>query len=225
MAGTPAGEPSSATVLAVMARYPAVGEVKTRLAQTIGAERACMLYRAFLQDIQDRFGRGPRPFVWMVHPPDRDFAALCGTRLRCLPQVGRDLGERLLNCVRRLCDEGFERVIVIGADVPHVRAAWLDEAEGRLDTADVVLGPAGDGGYYLVAMRAAHDIFTGIAMGTSAVLAETLAQAARAGLGVHLLPRSFDIDGADDIERLRQLLDDPAEVTLPHTAAALRELR
>jgi len=222
MADAPAAGATSSTVLAVMARYPTVGEVKTRLAQTIGPERACALYRAFLQDIETRFASGPRAFVWMFHPPERDFAALVGPGVRCVPQVGGDLGERLLNCVRRLCADGFDRVIVIGADVPHLRAAWLDEAQDCLDTADVALGPTDDGGYYLVALRAAHDIFTDIAMGTPAVLAETQAKAARAGLRVHLLPRSFDIDGADDLDRLRRLLDGPADVALPCTSAALR---
>jgi uncharacterized protein len=213
----------SSTVLAVMARYPAVGEVKTRLAVTIGAERACALYRAFLQDIEARFARGPRSFVWMFHPADSDFAALVAPAVRCLPQVGDDLGERLYNCVRQLCGDGFERVMVIGADVPHVREAWLDEAEVRLDMADVVLGPSDDGGYYLVALRAAHDIFTGITMGTSSVLADTLVKAAGAGLRVHLLPATFDIDAASDLERLRQLLDHGGAACLPHTAALLRE--
>jgi len=213
---------AQAAVLAVMARYPAAGEVKTRLAQTLGAEPACALYRAFLHDIESRFAAGPRAFVWMFHPPERDFAALAGTGVRCLPQVGRNLGERLLNCVRHLCEEGFERVIVIGADVPHVRSAWLDEAQCSLDTADVALGPTDDGGSYLVAMRAAHDIFTGIDMGTASVLAQTQAKAARAGLAVHLLPRSFDIDEVADLERLRRFLEDEPDVALPHTSAALR---
>ncbi len=205
-----------------MARYPAVGEVKTRLAETLGAERACALYRAFLRDIEARFAYGPRAFVWMFHPPERDFAALAAAGVRCVPQVGRDLGERLLHCMRHLCADGFERLIVIGADVPHLRDAWLDEAEQQLDTADVVLGPSDDGGYYLVAMRTPHDIFTGITMGTASVLADTLAKARRTGLRVHLLPGCFDVDGADDVVRLRQLLDADAGLRLPHTADALR---
>jgi rSAM/selenodomain-associated transferase 1 len=205
-----------------MARYPAVGEVKSRLAAVIGAPQACALYRAFLQDIQARFASGPRAFVWLFDPPERDFAAHVGPGVRCVPQVGRDLGARLLNGVRRLIDDGFARVIVIGADVPHVREAWLDEAEQRLEAADVVLGPSDDGGYYLVAMRAAHDVFTGVAMGTSTVLADTLAQAARARLAVHLLPPSFDIDTIDDLARLRRLMAIEGDAWLPRTTVALR---
>jgi uncharacterized protein len=211
------------TVLAVMARYPVVGEVKTRLAETIGAPRAYVLYRAFLQDIEARWAPGPRAFVWLFHPPEHDFAAQAGPGVRCLPQVGRDLGERLFNGVRRLSGEGFARVIVIGADVPHLHDAWLDEAEQRLDAADIVLGPSDDGGYYLVAMRAAYDIFSGIAMGTPQVLEQTLAKAAGARLSVHLLPRSFDIDTADDLSRLHRWIEGNGVTWLPHTVAALRD--
>ena len=127
------------------------------------------------------------------------------------------------NCFQTLCREGFERVIMIGADVPHVRDEWLDEAETQLESADIVLGPTDDGGYYLIALRAPHDVFTGVAMSTDCVLAETQRQAAAAGLRVHLLPRSFDIDEAGDLVQLRALLERDG-VRLPHTAAVLAEV-
>jgi rSAM/selenodomain-associated transferase 1 len=214
------------SALVVMARYPQIGEGKTRLARDIGAARACRLYRAFLQDIEARFAGGPRTFIWAFHPPDADFAALTTRASRCMPQRGQDLGERMWQCFQTLSHEGFERVIMIGADVPHVRDDWLDEAETELGGTDVVLGPTDDGGYYLIAMRAPHDLFTGVAMSTDRVLAETLRKAAARGLRVHLLPRSFDIDGGNDLVQLRALLaDDDGGVRLPHTAAVLAEAR
>lgn len=214
------------SALVVMARYPQIGEGKTRLARDIGAERACRLYRAFLQDIEARFAGGPRTLVWAFHPPEADFAALTTHGSRCMPQRGQDLGERMWRCFQALCHEGFERVIMIGADVPHVRDDWLDEAETELGGTDVVLGPTDDGGYYLIALRAPHDLFTGVAMSTDRVLAETLRKAAAQGLRVHLLPRSFDIDEGNDLVQLRALLaDDGCRVRLPHTAAVLAEAR
>jgi rSAM/selenodomain-associated transferase 1 len=208
-----------------MARFPEVGEVKTRLAGTIGAERACALYRAFLQDIAVRFGERPRPLVWMFHPPECDFASVVAPGARCLPQQGESLGERMHHCFRDLCGEGFERVIMTGADVPHVRDAWLDEAENRLDDADVVLGPSEDGGYDLVAMRHPHDIFSGIAMSTDRVLEQTRQKAAALSLRVHLLPRNFDIDEVGDLVRLRDVLEHHGnDVCLPYTAAVLAQL-
>ena len=212
------------SALVVMARYPRLGEGKTRLANAIGAERTYRLYRAFLKDIDTRFAGGRRTLVWAFYPPDTDFAALIRPGSRCLAQSGAGLGARMWNCFHALCREGYERIIMIGADVPHVRDEWLDEAEAQLDSADVVLGPTDDGGYYLVAMRAPHDVFTDIPMGTDRVLVETLRKAAIEGLRVHLLPRSFDIDEEHDLVQLRALLARAdCSVQLPHTAAVLAE--
>lgn len=215
---------SARVALAIMARYPAAGTVKTRLARAIGVERACTLYRAFLHDLDERFTGGRRVVIWAFHPPDSDFAACVSAGACRLPQSGDGLGERMLNCFRRLCTDGFEKVILIGTDAPHLRDQWLDEAEAALDDADVVLGPTDDGGYYLVAMRQPHDIFSGIAMSTARVLADTVAKARSAGLTVRLLARTFDIDEAEDLTRLRALLeDDRVQPPLPHTAALLKE--
>ncbi|MBI1816301.1 MAG: TIGR04282 family arsenosugar biosynthesis glycosyltransferase [Deltaproteobacteria bacterium] len=210
--------------LAVMARYPEVGTVKTRLAGAIGAERACALYRAFLRDLDARFAPQPgRELVWLFHPPERDFAAIVSAGSRCVAQTGRDLGERMHAGFVRLLGEGFAKVLMIGADVPHIRDEWLDDAERALDHADVVLGPTADGGYYLIAMREPHDVFSGIAMSTSEVLAQTQAKAAAAGLRVHLLPPSFDIDEEADVVQLRELLAHSAwAARLRATAAELR---
>ena len=211
------------SALVVMARFPKIGEVKTRLARDIGAECACRLYRAFLHDIDARFAAGRRTLVWAFVPPDADFAAQTRTAARCMPQRGKHLGERMWNVFQALCDEGFDRVIMIGADVPHVRDEWLDEAEMQLGAGDVVLGPTDDGGYYLVAMRAPHDIFSGIEMSTQRVLGETLRKAVASGLRVHLLPRSFDIDAGRDLVQLRTVLKGRC-VRLPRTAAVLAEI-
>ena len=212
------------TALVIMARYPAIGEVKTRLARAIGAERACALYRAFLGDLQARFGEQRRALVWAFHPPESDFAAVVAAGARCLPQRGGTLGERMHNGFRYLCGDGFGRVLMIGADVPHVRDEWLDEAEEHLERADVVLGPTADGGYYLIAMRAPHDVFTGIETSTPHVLTDTRRKAAESGLRVHLLPTSFDVDDEPDLLRLRALLADGGEaLRIPATAALLKE--
>jgi rSAM/selenodomain-associated transferase 1 len=212
------------TALAVMARYPEVGKVKTRLARTIGSQRACQLYRAFLSDIAVRFASGPRELVWFYEPPGRDFATVVGAAGRCLPQAGRGLGERMRNGFRVLLEEGFERVLTIGADVPHISEACLDEADESLDSADLVLGPAADGGYYLIALRQPHDVFTGVGMGTSSVLAATLAKARALGLRIHLLPLGFDIDEEEDVGKLRQQLHDEVLAgQLAATAAVLRQ--
>lgn len=207
----------------IMARYPNVGMVKTRLGRSIGAERACLVYQAFLRDLEDRFARRSRALIWAFHPPESNFPSLVAPGTRCVPQAGQDLGERMHGCFRLLQAEGFDKVILIGADVPHVQEQWLDEAEAALDGSDVVLGPTDDGGYYLIAMREPHDVFTGVEMSTPRVLAETLAKAAAARLRVHLVPPTFDVDDAGDLARLRELLaTGGCEPRLPHTARLLK---
>jgi rSAM/selenodomain-associated transferase 1 len=205
-----------------MARYPAAGIVKTRLARRIGGDRAAALYAAFLRDLQARFSGARRTLVWMFDPPDSEFRAWIGPQACCVPQRGGDLGARMHNAFRSLCGEGFATVIVIGADAPHIRDEWIDEAETALDSADVVLGPTDDGGYYLIAMRAPHDVFSGIEMSTARVLTQTQDKAMMAGLRVRLLPRTFDIDEADDLVRLQALLGNASYPQLPHTEALLR---
>jgi len=211
------------SALVVMARHPENGAVKTRLGRVIGAARARLLYRAFLCDIERRFAGGPRTLVWAYHPRQAPFASVVGPQSRCLPQRGADLAERMHNAFRDVLAEGFDRVLMIGADVPHVAGTWLDEAEACLDTSDVILGPSADGGYYLVALRAAYDIFRGAALGTNRALAGTMDEANRRGLSVHLLPASFDIDEAQDLDRLAHLLDHEGyDAILPATAAVMR---
>ena len=206
-----------------MARYPEIGAVKTRLARTVGAERACALYRAFLQDLTQRFTDQRRVLVWAFHPPDSDFAAIVSPGARCLPQAGADLAERMYNAFSQLCGE-FDRVIMIGVDAPHVRNEWLDEAERSLEQADIVLGPSDDGGYYLVAMRHPHDVFRGVTMGTTEVFEQTRRIADAKGLRLQLLPHTFDVDEAEDLARLRTLLQsDRIALALPATVRLLRE--
>lgn len=208
-----------------MARYPQPGRVKTRLARSLGARRAADLYHAFLLDIDARFAAGRRTLVWVYEPADAPFAELLPAGRRCLPQHGAGLGERMRSCFESLLapdqDGGFDRVIMIGADVPHVRDACLDEADAKLGSNDVILGPSDDGGYYLVALRRPADLFTMIEMGTPRVLEQTLAAVVAAGLRAHLLPVDFDVDDIDDLERLRRELGGSDRPSLPHTVAAL----
>lgn len=199
---------NGARALVVMARYPVLGEVKTRLAARYGAARATALYQAFISDLDARFRGGPRRLVWAYHPATSPFAEIVHAQAYCLPQQGEDLGARMLACFCALCGE-FSSVVMIGADAPHTRDAWIAAAEERLEESDVVLGPSADGGYFLVAMRKPHDIFSGVAMSTPSVLAQTQQLIASMGLRAHLLPRSFDVDEAADVERLRNELRAP----------------
>jgi len=211
-----------------MARYPEPGRVKTRLARSIGSVRAADLYRAFLLDIDARFRDGPRALVWMYEPAEAPFVSVLPEGGVCLPQCGASLGERMRHCFEALLgaagtdgEVGFDRVVMIGSDIPHVRDACIEEADEHLGDHDVVIGPSDDGGYYLVGLRRPIDLFSNIEMGTSEVLERTLDVARVAGMRVHLLSRDFDVDEEADLERLRELIRSGERPYLPHTAAVL----
>jgi hypothetical protein len=116
-------------------------------------------------------------------------------------------------------------VLAIGVDAPHLPAAFLAEAVAALAAdAEVVLGPADDGGYYLIGLAApVPELFQAIPWGTPGVLAATLAAVRRRGLHLRLLPPCFDVDAPADLERLRAVLA-RGEVCLPETARVLGRL-
>ena len=204
-------------VLALVARYPRPGTVKTRLAADLGVEPAHALYCAFLRDLAERLADGPWQVHWLFTPADAPFAAWLGPGCSATPQCGPSLNLRLLNGFRSLRGR-YERVMIMSTDSPQVAPDWVARGFALLDRHDVVLGPCDDGGYYLVGMRASRDIFSGITMSTPTVLEETLALARRRGLSTALLQRTFDVDDLAGLTALRHWLAGH-EHELPRTRA------
>jgi hypothetical protein len=213
-------------VVVVFARYPGPGAVKTRLAQSIGASWASRLYRAFLSDLARNLDVAPFAVRWAVAPPDPGFAALVGVAGEaCFVQEGEDLGERMHAAFVAMQAAGFERCLIVGSDMPQLLVSTLEHAFHRLRDADLVLGPADDGGYYLIGMSRPYDVFRGVRFSTASVLEETRRLAGRLGLRLAELAPAFDVDVAEDLSRLRRLLDEPElRAELPATAAALEAL-
>jgi rSAM/selenodomain-associated transferase 1 len=209
-------------VLVVMAKAPVPGEVKTRLAAQVGERRACALYEAFLRDIAARLAAVPWQLVWAVDPPAADLGRLIGVVHWRIDQRGADLGDRMRCCFEDLFTAGAERAVMIGADAPHLSEPTLRDAFAALASADVVLVPSGDGGYCLVGLAGAHDVFSGIEMGTPRVLAQTARRVASMGLRLWLLPESFDVDEMGDVRALVRLIATGA-VRLDATEAELRK--
>jgi rSAM/selenodomain-associated transferase 1 len=221
-ARVPRPRTADACALVVVAKYPRLGEVKTRLAAAIGAEAACALYRAFLADLEARLSAAGYTPLWAYTPADAPFAALVADAKRCFPQAGPDLNARLRNVFSALLGAGWRRVAIISSDAPHLPLGWLEEAYRALDDHDLVLGPADDGGYSLIAMAAPHEVFAGVVMSTEHVLAQTVTLAAAQGLRVHLLASTFDVDEPADLPRLAAALRDPGlRRALPRTEGVL----
>ncbi|HZC07183.1 MAG TPA: TIGR04282 family arsenosugar biosynthesis glycosyltransferase [Ktedonobacterales bacterium] len=231
---------SGSDALVIVAKYPEPGAVKTRLAALIGAEWAANLYRAFLGDLAERFSAaqcvdGYR-LRWACAPGLRPPGALrrvVGNGGVISAQRGVDFAERLYHiaCDMRLA--GYRRLIIMSSDSPHLPTGVVSAAFAALDTADVALGPAEDGGYYLIGLTldgcvggpdAPPDLFRGIRMSTATVCTETVDRAHALGLSTALLAPTFDIDEAPDLARLWDALRHADERLAPRTRLALAAL-
>jgi rSAM/selenodomain-associated transferase 1 len=193
-------------MLALFAKQPHGGEVKTRLAAASSAKWAADVAEAFLLDVVDRFAAtaDERFLVFTPSHAAEWFRAIAGVRYRISPQANGDLGMRLGSFFRERFRSEQERIVILGTDSPTVPAALVEQAFEELKTADVVLGPAMDGGYYLLGCaRKLPPIFEGVAWGSPTVLADTLARLADRAWRVALLPPWYDVDTLDDWHLLR----------------------
>ncbi|MEJ7842394.1 MAG: TIGR04282 family arsenosugar biosynthesis glycosyltransferase [Rubrobacter sp.] len=200
--------------LYVIARAPRAGFAKTRLGRTIGHERAISLYRAFLRDLAARFSDSPFPPGWYVTPPDawQEISALTGETGRVLFQGDGDLTERQSELFRGAKGRGEDRTVLIASDSPHLGVEVVEEAFRHLDGNDLVFGPTFDGGYYLIGMRGYHDVLEGVPMSVGTELGGITARARLAGLSVGLLETTFDVDVVEDLEYLRPLALERADL-------------
>jgi rSAM/selenodomain-associated transferase 1 len=210
--------PSNTIAVAIMAKAPRPGAVKTRLCPPLLAAEAAALYRCFLLDkiaaVQALVGA--RPVV--AYTPDEAQAefALLAPSFTLVAQRGPDLGTRLHATLAGLLAAGHPGAIAVDSDTPTLPREFLQQAVDYLTQPgpDVVLGPTEDGGYYLIGVRAAHRaLFDSVPWSTSAVLEVTLGRAAAAGLKAVCMPAWFDVDTPDDLRRLQTALDGgpPAE--------------
>ncbi len=198
--------------LVLFARAPVPGEVKTRLIPALGAEAAAELYRCFLQDALVQAAGLEAEVVVAVAEAGQAarvaelVAAHCPSA-ELLVQVGADLGERMLNAFRQVLRAGARAAVLVGTDVPHLPRSRVVEALSRAAEHEVVLGPARDGGYYLIGLHAViPHLFQGLEWGTREVLGETLRRAQELGLTVTQLEPWGDVDTPADLAALRAYL-------------------
>lgn len=212
----------SRELLALFAKLPRAGDVKTRLAPALGADEAARLYEAMLLDVVDQHAGAARDLaLWFTPAEGRSwFEANVPSVYRLIPQQGADLAARMRALFRRHAAEGYDRIVLRGTDSPTLPPARLEEAFAALADRDLVLCPDLDGGYNLIGLCAACDEMFDIPMSHASVLALTLARAEASGLRTHLLEAHHDVDTAADLELLAAGIHG-AEA--PRTLAWLRE--
>jgi rSAM/selenodomain-associated transferase 2/rSAM/selenodomain-associated transferase 1 len=207
----------------VMTRFPEPGKTKSRLIPTISANRAATLHRCLIAntlcvvcqwaedhggDVEVRFSGGD----------EASFCEILGTRCRYVPQSEGSLGTRMNSAVQSAFEDGIKFIVVIGTDCPGLEASHLTQAFGRLRHRDVVIGPATDGGYYLIGMRRHFpELFEKIEWGTETVLRQTLQKCAKAGASLSQLAPLSDVDYAEDLIQCRRAEIQFSSV-LPQTA-------
>jgi rSAM/selenodomain-associated transferase 1 len=191
--------------LAVFAKAPIPGYAKTRLAASIGDEAAASLYEKilsrFLCRISDARLAADR-YLYVARPGDMEWFEEYRGDWKLRTQTHGNLGKRLRSVFGRLFGLGYEQVVIVGTDAPDLSPELVMQAFARLERFRLVLGPAHDGGYYLVGLNAQEDdIFRSINWGTASVLSQTLTCAIGLGLNHCLLPPLADIDTLQDWQR------------------------
>jgi len=207
-------------------RNPERGAVKTRLAGALGEQGTRDLYRNFVLDMLSQLQGGIYRLIICYHPEDalEDVKRIVGEGYHFQPQRGDDLGMKMEQCLANAFSSGFKRAIVIGSDVPDLPAEITEESFAALEVYDSVIGPALDGGYYLVGFQRASflpEAFRGIEWGTDIVLRQTLDIFRDNKRTVHLLPPLRDIDTPEDLKAFFQ--KNRGTPNCPHTMTFLNQ--
>lgn len=198
--------------LLLFARYPVAGSAKTRLIPALGPDGAALLHRRMTEHAvtaarQAAAGDDTSVTVCFTGAGRPAMRAWLGGGPMYRPQSRGDLGTRLQHAFASAFGSNANRVVAMGSDVPAIDKHALQRALALLADRDVVLGPATDGGYYLIGMREYRpQVFNGIDWGTERVLSQTRSAVARAGLKLGLLAALDDVDRPEDLDALR---DDP----------------
>ena len=203
--------------MAVFAKAPVAGTVKTRLAPLLGLEGAARLHarlvdHALVQALEARLGAVE---LWCAPDPSHAFFAECARHhaVRLRTQCAGDLGDRMANAFATVREEGAA-LVLIGSDCPLLDGAAIAAARRALSSHDAAIAPAEDGGYGLIALaQPCPALFQGIEWGTGTVMAETRVRLEASGLRWLELPRTWDVDRPEDYARLRRDARWAAELT------------
>lgn len=192
--------------LIIFAKRPAPGNVKTRLVPFLSKEQAAGLYEAMLWDVVERTAQqdAARFLFYASSEGAGEYFSEVGRGCSQREQACGDLGARMHQAFSEVFSQGFEAAVIIGTDSPDVPMSYLDQAFRVLEegSAEAVIGPSEDGGYYLLGMRKIlPELFRDIRWSTADVVADTVKQAKAAGTKAALLSTWYDVDEPDDLQR------------------------
>lgn len=215
------------SIIILFAKIPVKGRVKTRLARDLEEDLVLRLVESMLLDTIDTLKDCRFPFRICIHPPGAigEARAWLGGDNAFMPQTGDDLGERMEQAFIRVFSEGYREAVLIGSDIPGLSSGTVHEAFASLARHDAVIGPANDGGYYLIGFTGEAfypDIFHRMPWSTPAVFRETMERFASASRRVHVLTERIDVDTREDLIALLRRKD---RTVSPRTLSLLRQHR
>lgn len=203
-------------LLIIFARNPVLGKVKTRLAQEIGDEKALEVYLKLLEHAHktaDHVDASKQ--VYYTDNLD-EFGLLDYFKFEKRLQDGSNLGERMHNAIANGLREGYRNIIIIGSDCIEITPQLIDRAFDELQNHDCVLGPAHDGGYYLIGMKSQlPELFEDKKWSSSDVLLDTILDLQRSDKIYYLLPTLSDIDTKADLDQVSDLFEEKGLTTRP----------
>lgn len=196
--------------LIVFVKAPMPGDVKTRLIPYLTSSEAADLYRCFVTDTlmnSSQLGAACKMIVaYQSHPKAADLSWLRDKRSRpdFFRQEGKSLGERLIHSFGIAFGRGARHVVVIGSDSPNLPSEYIKQAFEALENADVVLGPAADGGYYLVGLsRPCLHLFDEVVWSTDQMFEQLSRNTTAHRYSLRVLPHHYDVDTIEDLNVLR----------------------
>ncbi len=218
---------SKKNALIIFCKAPRPGTVKTRMQPELTPEQSRALYMAMVEDLTATFSDADA-FDLLIHfwPTDAapEMKKWLGADKRYTPQHDGNLGTKMHLAFTDLLNGGYEyeKVAIIGSDLPSLNEADIESAYRLLDTHDAVFGPTNDGGYYLVALKNPQPVlFDSVEWSTPAVFAQTLTNARRASLSIGQLTEKRDIDNYPEVQRLWRSVQENGTGNIPRTAAVL----
>jgi len=195
----------SKNLLLIFTRNPELGKAKTRLAKTVGDVTALEIYKFLLQKTKEVSSKVTSDKAVYYSVKIRENDIWDANTYQKHQQVGQDLGIRMLNAFKNGFDADYEKVMIIGSDLYDLTTENIEKAFTELDTNDVVIGPAEDGGYYLLGMNSLHSsVFKNKEWGTETVRKDTLNDLKKQS--VKLLELKNDIDVYEDILDIPEIM-------------------
>jgi rSAM/selenodomain-associated transferase 1 len=214
--------------LILFAMIPESGKTKIRLMPFLSVEECAALYGCFTRDVYEKAKDLDADIFAFFTPRDKGsvLKKFVGAEVVLLPQHGDDLGQKMKNAIGAVLRLGYSKVVLMGMDIPHIHTETIQNAFDNLDTKDIVIHPALDGGYYLIGMKREYESIWNIKRyGTNTVMYDTLQHMKAENLSISVGQMYYDIDGKDDLKRFWNDIKRGAICNCPETMAFLEKIR